>query len=539
MKKNILYIFNDNSLGGAALSLLDTLTEIKESINPIVVMRQSINDEASKRFEELNIRYYKIQFSTDYVNIGCVTDEKKEDEFRQSYEAALQLLTIIKRENIHLIHINSSVSYFAALAALMADIPYVWHIRELMEEQFGCEFLDKELKYYLYSQADKLITISDFVKQKYQEKFLLNTTKIYNGLNIQRFKLNIDKNRNFENFFLAASAVISVEKGQLDAIKAVEILLSKGYSDVRLVIVGRGNESYVWALKKYIKKKRIENNISILPFQYDLSNLRRKAPYALICSQNEALGRVTIEAMLSGSIVIGARSGGTLEIIGEHEERGYLYELHNSEDLADAMIRAIKTPRNIKYEIIDLAQSYAEQTFDSKKFCNEMQQMYDTVIGSFVRKNQSVFLSKQKARYELVKRKKTFKDQVPDNQVLKFQMAYNISIKWIEIKQAGYNLKEYFVRYNIKSIAIYGMASLGRRLYDELEDTDIIIKYLIDKEPYLIDKVLEFFPLSGEKLKVDAIVVTVAAAEKQIVEEIKRMGYGNVIGLSDILNAFE
>lgn len=536
MKKNILYIFNDDSLGGAALSLLDTLTEIKKYINPVVVMQEFIKDDVGRKFEELDIRCYKIQFSIDYVKIGYATAEKKEQEFKQSYEAALQLLPIIKQENIHLIHINSSASYFAALAALMSDVPYVWHIRELMEEQFGCEFLNNELQHELYFHADKLIAISDFVSQKYYEKFLLNTTKMYDGLNIERFKLDLDIDQDFAKIFLVAAAVISTEKGQLDAIRAMEILISRGYTDVRLIIVGGGNDNYIWALKKYIKKKKIEKNVSILPFRYDLVELRRKASYEIICSQNEALGRVTIEAMLAGNLVIGARSGGTTEIIGEHEERGYLYELHSSLDLADAMIRAIKAPQNEKKEIVKYAQTYAEKTFDSRKYCSELLQMYDKVINSFVSKNQVSFLRKQKERYELVKNKEVSVNQVSSNQLLKLEAAFGISIKWIEIKQKGYNLAEYFKRYNIKSIAIYGMASLGRRLYDELEDSDISIKYIIDKMPYELDKVLEVASLNEKMLEVDAIVVTVANTERKIVEEIKSMGYGNVIGLSDVLN---
>lgn len=537
MKRNILYIFNDNSLGGAALSLLDTLAEIREYVNAIIILRESVEDEVSSKFEELGSHCYKIRFSTDYVNIGKVTEEKKENEFKQSYEAALQLLPIIKQEKIHLIHINSSVSYFAALAALMADIPYVCHIRELMEEQFNCEFLDKELKHEMYLQADKLIAISDFVSQKYQEKFLLETTKIYDGLNIKRFKSGIDKKRDFESVFLAAAAVISTEKGQIDAIKAVELLVRQGYTGVRLIIVGSGNDSYVWALKKYIKKKKLENNISILPFRYDLSELRKEASYEIICSQNEALGRVTIEAMLAGNIVIGAKSGGTMEIIGAHEERGYLYELHNSEALADTMVRAINTAKDVKEKIVSLAQTYAETTFDSQKYCNELLQVYNQVINSFVPKNQTVFLKKQNDRYKLVKNKKISDSQVSSNQLLKLQAAFNISVKWIKTKQEGHNLQEYFERYNIKSVAIYGMASLGRRLYDELEGSRISIKYLIDKNPGELDKVMEFTSFNGKMLEVDAIVVTVAGNERNIVEEIKSMGYGNVIGLSSVLNA--
>ena len=51
----------------------------------------------------------------------------------------------------------------------------------------------------------------------------------------------------------------------------------------------------------------------------------------------EALGRVTLEAMLAVNMVIGTYTGGTLELIGENQERGYLYKQGNYRDLAKVM----------------------------------------------------------------------------------------------------------------------------------------------------------------------------------------------------------
>ena len=532
--KNIMYIFNDVSLGGAAQSLLDMLKEIKKEVNPVVVTRKGVKIKDS--FDALKIHCYEVEFFTDFVEIGNVTREKKEEDFKYSYEAALQLLPIIEKENIQLIHINSSVTYFAAIAALMADIPYVWHIRELMEEHYSCESLNNELKQKLYFQADKLIAISDYVKQRYYEKYSVNTMKIYDGIDIEKYRLNIDENISFKNVFLIAAA-ISHAKGQWDAICAIEILVKKGYSDVQLIIVGATGGTYLWALNKYIKKRNLDKNIIVLPFQNDLLELHRQVSYAITCSQNEALGRVTIEAMLGGNIVIGAKSGGTTEIIGEDEDRGFLYELHNSQALADTMIRAMECSEEIKIQMMKRAQAYAKDTFNIQKYCMELLDVYDEVTSSFKTKNQNKFLNALKENYELIKDNEIIKEQSVDNQLIKSSAAFSLAAKWLEIKQKGYSLSEYFKRNNYQSVAIYGMAVLGRRLYDELENTDIEIRYLLDRNPNGMEKVLEFVSLQ-EKLTVDVIVVTVAGAEKQLVQEIRMVGYDNVIGLSDILNDF-
>lgn len=531
----IMYVFNDSFLGGAAISLLDTLNEIKKEVDPIIIMREGVKIKDS--FEALDISCYEIRFSRDYVKCGEVTTEKKEIDFKQSYEAAMQLLPIIVKEKVQLIHINSSVSYFAAIAALTAKIPFIWHIRELMEEQFGCEFVNKELKRALYVQADRVISISDYVKRKYDEKYSIHTQKIYNGINIEKYKINIDENIDFKNIFLVA-AKISPEKGQWDAICATEILLKKGYSDVQLIIVGANGGSYVWALDKYIKTKNLSNNIKILPFQSDLSELHKQASYAITCSQNEALGRVTIEAMLAGNVLIGAESGGTTEIIGKNEDRGFLYELHNSEALANVMIRAMQCPKEIKKQMIKKAQTYAEDMFDSRKYCKKLIDVYSEVISLYKPKDQNQFLYDLNKHYSEIEEKKFYEEQDMNRRLTKLNAAFSVAIKWLEIKQKGYSLAEYFKRNNIQSVAIYGMAALGCRLYDELENIGIKIKYLLDKNPDGMEQIFEFTTLDNENLAVDVIVVTVAAAERQIVKELQSMGHKKVIGLSDILNDF-
>lgn len=531
---NVVYIFNDFDFGGATQSLLDTLASIGDSVNPIVIVREG--SPIGDRFNKEGIKYYKINFSTDHVKLGTANDKLRSRDIVQSYEAALQLLPIIKSEKIQLIHINSSTSYFAALAALMSGIPYVWHIRELMEEHFSYGWLNEKIKIALYQKADRLIAISDYVKQKYYEKYSLETLRIYNGLDIQRFRRSIE-DRSFDNIFIVPGA-ITLPKGQWDVLRAVKILCERGYRDVRVIIVGNGEENYLWALNKYIKWNNMENNICILPFCKDLSRLRERASYAITASQCEALGRVTIEAMLAGNFVIGARSGATTEIIGENEERGFLYELHDCESLADTMIRAMECPYSVKKQMIIEAQRYAEATFDSKKYCTMLVEVYQEIIDTYRPKPQEAFLVQIKEQYQ--NSKEAEKQEIEsDERYIKAEKAYYNAARWLQIRQNGHTLDEYFRKNKIRSIAIYGMAMMGRMLYDELENGVTEIRYLIDKNPGYMKTVLDFTSLNGEKLNVDAIVVTVAGAERQIVEEIKGKGYQKVIGLSEILADFQ
>lgn len=536
-RKNIMYVFNDSGFGGAGQSLLDTLAEIKDKVNPVVIIRDDVDVEG--KFAELGVKTYRVDFSVDYVKTGSADAKKKAQNFKQSYEAAMRLLPIIKSEGIDLIHINSSSSYFAAIAALKAHIPYVWHIRELMQEHYNYEFLNEELRVSLYKKADKLIAISDYVKGEYYKKYGIETFRLYNGFNILRFKDNIASERYSKKNFIIA-AMITPEKGQWDAIRATELLIGRGHDDIEVNIVGGCVSTYVWALNKYIQMKNMENNIHILPFQDDLSSLRRQAAYAITCSKCEALGRVTVESMLAENVVIGARSGGTAEIIGENEEMGFLYELGNIESLADAMERAMDLDAAGKNALLQKAQKYAEDTFNSAKYCAELLKIYDEAISGYEAQEYKEFLDKIEEDYDSMKAGADIYNAVKKRTNVPYrQTAFPMAVKWLEIRQKGHSLAEYFVENNIRSISIYGMGMLGCRLYDELEGSSVQVKYLSDRNPNGMDAVFKFVRTDMEKLDVDAVVVTVISVEQQLVDEIKGYGYDKVIGLSEILYSFD
>lgn len=333
--------------------------------------------------------------------------------------------------------------------------------------------------------------------------------------------------------------MITPEKGQWDVVQAVELLMKEGHDDINVVIVGNGAYNYVWALKKYIKEKKLKKNIIVLPFHENLSQLRSRASYAITSSQDEALGRVTIEAMLAGNIVIGARSGATTEIIGEDEERGFLYELGNNRALADAMVRAMDYSVRKKNILLLEAQKYAESEFDSKEYCGKLLKIYDEVILAFEVQQDDKFLDDLKKGYYSIKDMVYENMDIIDVPYIKSALMLPLVSKWLEIRQMGQSLCEYFYLNNIQNIAIYGMGVLGCRLYDELEGSSVQVRYLIDKSPNGIDKIFEFSELDKEKLDVETIVVTVISSEIQIINEIKTFGYKHVIGLSEIINSFQ
>lgn len=90
-----------------------------------------------------------------------------------------------------------------------------------------------------------------------------------------------------------------------------------------------------------------------------------------------------------------------------------------------------------------------------------------------------------------------------------YYWGFNIFDKWIQIKNCGISLAD-FCRDNLLTrVAIYGIGTIGKRLYEELKKEQINVVYGIDRnsEKIHLDS-LVIKTLSDELPIVDAIIVT-------------------------------
>lgn len=117
----------------------------------------------------------------------------------------------------------------------------------------------------------------------------------------------------------------------------------------------------------------------------------------------------------------------------------------------------------------------------------------------------------------------------------KFKNYYNMLNHWLALKQEGKSLETYFVENNIKTLAIYGVGEMGNRIYDELKDSEIVVKYGIDKSGGGTFADLEIFTLEEDLEEVDAIIVTAVFAFDEIEELVSKKVTCPIISLEDIV----
>lgn len=373
----VLYISHDARLYGAPKSLLECVRGIKKKgIEPIVVMPSAggLQMELDRsKIKNVIIPYYSCVYLGEYR----AKDYAK--YIWTNYKAVIRIMGLIRKERIELVHTNSLAVSVGAVAAYLMKIPHVWHFREYLKEDFGFKRLNEGTVRKLVRNSKCCIAIAEGIERKYRKEYGIKPVRLYDGIECESYEYPVNLEENVkETPELLIAGAISEGKGQWDAVRAVEILANRGI-EVHLSIVGNGAPAMLKALKRYVRRKKLTEYITIRPFTSKLQKLRIQSTIVLVCSKMEALGRVTAEAMLSGKIVIGTDTGGTLELIGKNEERGYLYRYNHPEELAKKIEYVLQNRQEVIKKEKE-AQMFIKNLTDMDHYTDRMLQIYKKAV---------------------------------------------------------------------------------------------------------------------------------------------------------------
>lgn len=377
-KINLLYISSDNNASsGAFLSMvkLCSLLQEKFDVNPYIILPYAGNGQ--KLLEDNNLQYEIIR-SEDWivpVNASTGFTLKKLKKQLKNIFAFFKLIKLIKSKNIDIVHINTIYSYVGAIAAMAAKTPFIWHIREILEQGQNNTFINEKIAHSIINQAAKIISISKCVALMYPQFDKKKTEIIYNGIDTNTFYKK-DKtifNNNLHKFICTGE--IYPKKGQFDLVRACKKLEQKGIENWKLDIIGQGD---IECLQKLIEELKLTDRIKILGYKQNVADYMSDADISFMTSHCEAFGRVTVEAMMAGCLVIGANSGGTPEIITT-KETGLLYQTGDIEALAETIKYAITNTSETK-EIARNGQLFALNRFTAEKNAAQIHDLYTQVL---------------------------------------------------------------------------------------------------------------------------------------------------------------
>jgi glycosyltransferase involved in cell wall biosynthesis len=115
-----------------------------------------------------------------------------------------------------------------------------------------------------------------------------------------------------------------------------------------LSLAGSGSVDYENGLRQLVNRSRLTDNVSFLGWvpPAELPEFLRKFDVLVVPSiWPEPFSRTVLEGMISGLVVVAARTGGTPEIIVDGEN-GLLFMPNDSEDLAKKIAHLLNDPES-------------------------------------------------------------------------------------------------------------------------------------------------------------------------------------------------
>ena len=350
--KKILEVCLSSDLGGLELYMARCSNELSKSfeVSCVVSSNSKLKDFIT------NVKKYEV---------------KRKSSF--SISIPLKLARLIDKEQIDIVHLHwtKDIPIVVLAKKFSKRKPKIVQTRHMTMTRFKNDFYHK----FLYKNIDMIIAVTKEL-EKQLIKFIPNDIRptikqVYLGAQCsdKYSKKDIEEYKEFLNtpnsFIIGLVGRINDFKGQYLLIEAMKILKDKNLN-VKTFFVGSAmEESYLVELNQKIKEFSLEDSVKFLGFTNEPHKFMQACDCIVMASKNETFGLVTIEAMQMQTAVIGANSGGALEIIDD-EINGLLFENRDSKDLA-LKIEILYKNSELKDNLAISGYEKAKKVFNHKK----------------------------------------------------------------------------------------------------------------------------------------------------------------------------
>ena len=304
-----------------------------------------------------------------------------------------RLLKVIKKNEINIIHARSRAPAWSCyLAAKLANIKFITTFHGTYN------FSNSIKKFYnsIMISSDYIIAVSNFIYDEIKTKYSYtqeNISVISRGIDINYFNPSyIDHNllkQKLDKYLLRKNSIkivlpgrVSFWKGHAIAIEAMSYLKEKISKDFELICVGPVNNNKLReSLLNKIKEFKLEDNIRFVGSSKEMNLIYSMADIVLSCATDpEAFGRIPVEAQSMGKIVIASDHGGHKETISEGVS-GFLYAPNKSQDLADAILKALSSEQYLDKSYQLKRRNLIIQNYTVEKMCQQTLEVYKKVLS--------------------------------------------------------------------------------------------------------------------------------------------------------------
>jgi len=302
-KIKLLHLITGLPVGGAEKVLLDMCKYYNRQRIDTYVVGLNQEDVMNKEFEKSGI-FVK--------NLGMTKDIKS------IFKSMKELNSLITDKDIDIIHAHMFHSLMFAYILKLRH-PKLKIVFTAHSENIGSKLREKITKYLKYFREVDII----FSKEMHTDLYKDDVYVIPNGIDIEKFALDIPKNRQFT--FIAVG-VLREGKNHIAIVSYAKKLKTLGY-DFEIQIVGSGDASgdERKKIEEAIAKAGVGDVLKMLGFCDDIPKLLNRAHCFIMPSLYEGLPISLLEAGAASLPVIAAPVGAITSVISK--ECGYLVQL--------------------------------------------------------------------------------------------------------------------------------------------------------------------------------------------------------------------
>jgi len=365
-KKSVILVFHDSGLSGGTLALLDLIESWRrKALFEYVCILPRHNEVLQNKLKALGCEVIVLR------SWPCIWKGEGSVIKRAILLAKLCLGLInthikikrkVKKHDILAVYSNTSSIYNGISISKILRVPHIWHVREFVAKEHNTyPIVGEKFHYYILGKySNQLIFISNSLAQEYS-KYLKtgNACVIYDDIS-PKYEINETQIWGERKNKILVAGNISKGKCQATVINALPLIIEKN-PDIRLFFAGQAtDDSYLEEIKRIIAENKLEDCVTFLGHVDDMNELRKEMGIGIVPSYKEAFGRVTIEGMLSGMLMIGSNDSGTMELI-ENGVTGYLFDLYDSKNLANIVNSVLEKTSGSNEQIINNAKEYAKK----------------------------------------------------------------------------------------------------------------------------------------------------------------------------------
>lgn len=320
----LLHVVYSLAMGGMENLVLELCLRIKKDCIQQSVCCLTGDGDLSAKFKEAGIKVIYLQ---------------KKEGF--SFFLPLRVAQLCRREEIDIVHTHDgAANLYGSLGARLVGVKKVFNT-----EHGGIYFDTKRKKIFnrfLVMLNDSMVCVSQRVKSDLIGMGIPESKLkvISNGIDLERFKVNIDKNAKrislglgVKDFVICSVGRLSKEKNHVLLIKAIRSIISR-IPETKVLIIGAGPLRSI--LENCVKEAKLQDVVRLLGKREDVAEILSISDCFAHTSNYESFGLVILEAMASGIPVIATDAGGIKEIV-KNNETGILIPKDNFNALIDAI----------------------------------------------------------------------------------------------------------------------------------------------------------------------------------------------------------